>query len=86
MHMISDYIVYHIPLSTMLITEQVPNKHFMKPFLYKQNGNYIKNVNVESLVYNRTMIFIHNTVRYIYALFCFDYCLIINNQNKKNKR
>lgn len=43
--MISDFIMYHISSSTMMISEQVPNKHFLKPFLYKQNENYIKNVN-----------------------------------------
>lgn len=74
--MISDYIVYHISSSTIMISEQVPNKHFMKPFLYKQNENYIKNVNVRSFTCNSTMIFIHNTIRYIYALLCFDYWLL----------
>lgn len=72
--MISDYSVHHISCSTMLITEQVTNKHFMKPFLYKQNQNYyIENVHVVSLACNSTIIFIHNTVRYIYALFYLAY-------------
>lgn len=77
--MISDYILYHISSSTMMISEQVPNKHFMKPFFYKQK-NYIKNVNVGSFTCNSTMIFIHNTIRYIYALLCFDYWLLIKTK------
>lgn len=30
-------------------------EHFMKPFLYQQNGNYIKNVTMVSLACNGTM-------------------------------